>query len=332
MRPAGALGTLLAILLVVVPGVAGLGHLASSSGLASWSSPNLLLSLFVLAVLLVPFALLSLDPVVDHLRRMVDGRPITSCVLAASLLCPYSLYWGGPGKASLAALFRLVLYVGAASLLAVRLPRHRARTLGDLAVVLAVWLPVELRWLDASFPWPPKGSGRILCGLLALDLLLYLLLVVRRTEGIGYSFRLRPGDLRPVFGAFLAYALVGIPLGIATGFLSHPIGWPPPGRAAESLVLIFLFTGMPEETLFRGFLQGILTRATGRPVLALAAVALLFGLAHLDNGPHPDWRYFVLATLAGLAYGWVYMARGRVVAPALTHTLVDTTWKLFFSR
>ena len=104
-------------------------------------------------------------------------------------------------------------------------------------------------------------------------------------------------------------------------------------RAITTLsVLIFLFTGVPEETLFRGFLQGVLARGTGRALVALAAVSLLFGAAHLDNGPSPDWRYAVLATLAGVAYGSVYLKTRRIIAPALTHTLVDATWKLLFSR
>ena len=65
--------------------------------------------------------------------------------------------------------------------------------------------------------------------------------------------------------------------------------------------------------------------------LRLVAASLVFGAAHLDNGPHaPDWRYGVLASLAGLAYGWVYLRTRRILAPAIAHTLVDVTWSLFF--
>ena len=37
-----------------------------------------------------------------------------------------------------------------------------------------------------------------------------------------------------------------------------------------------------------------------------------------------------LASLAGLAYGWVYMKTRRILAPAVTHALVDVTWVFFF--
>ncbi len=330
MRVGRAGRLLLAILLAAVPGVAGIAHLAREIGSARDAPLDLHLSLFVLAILFVPYALLSRPEIIDALRRTVDGRSITSCVLAAGLLCPYSLYWGVPGKATLDGLFRMVLYIGAASGLATFWPLGRRRLPGDLLVILAVWLPVELGWLDRSFPWPPGGSGRILCVLLALDLLLYLMLVVRRVDGAGYTLSPRRGDLMPALGAFVLFALVAIPLGLSLGFLRPGGGWPRPGASLERLVLTFLFTGVPEETLFRCFLQSRLERWTRRPLLSLCAASLIFGLAHLDNGPSPDWRYCALATLAGLAYGSVYRARRTVVAPALTHTLVDVTWKLAF--
>ncbi len=77
------------------------------------------------------------------------------------------------------------------------------------------------------------------------------------------------------------------------------------------------------------FFQNFLERGTGRAGLALVLGSLFFGASHLNNGPRPDWRYFVLATLAGLAYGWVDQRRRRLSAPAVTHTLVDVTWTAF---
>ena len=60
---------------------------------------------------------------------------------------------------------------------------------------------------------------------------------------------------------------------------------------------IFIFIGIPEELLFRGIIQNLLEKAIGRPALALGVASLIFGAAHLNNGPSPDWRYFLLATL-----------------------------------
>jgi membrane protease YdiL (CAAX protease family) len=330
MRSERPLAVLLA---VIVPAFLGIVHLlwrAGRSHPVPWSSPALAVSLFVLGLLLVPYALLSLPSVVEHLRRIVDGRPITSLVLAGAFLPPYALYWGFAGDARTAGLAGFGLYVGGTATLAALLPRGRARWAGDLAVVSVVWLPVELRWLDRSFPWPPNGAGRILCGVLALDLLLYLMLVVRRDDGVGYHFGLRAADLRTALAAFALFSLIGIPIGLGSGFLSITGRPPRLDDVAEKVALIFLFTGVPEETLFRGMLQRITARWSGRLWVGLTLASIVFGAAHLDNGPSPDWRYFLLATLAGLAYGWVYQRTGRIGPCALTHTLVDATWKTFF--
>jgi membrane protease YdiL (CAAX protease family) len=86
-------------------------------------------------------------------------------------------------------------------------------------------------------------------------------------------------------------------------------------------VAIYLATGVPEEFLFRGLIQNTLERAIGRAALPIASI--IFGLAHL-----PDLRYVLLATLAGLAYGWVYQTTRRITASAVTHALVDWIWVL----
>jgi len=320
--------TPVAALLAPAAGIAVVACWLLRKGTGPEGSAPLASALAALGLLLVPYALLASAPIVDALRRFVDGRPITTLALAGSLLCPYLLYWGIAGKAKPGALFGLVAYVAAASLAALALPLARARWAGDALVVLAVWLPLEGRWLDASFPWPAGGPGRLLGGVLGLDLLLYQMLVVRKFDGLGFS--LLPGwkDLRAAAVGFAAFAAVGIPIGLWSGFLAPARAAAGAGQAVMTIVGIYLFTGIPEETLFRGCVQGLLERWTGRRDAALAVASLVFGLAHLNNGPSPDGRYALLATLAGVAYGWVYQRTRRVAAPALVHTLVDATWVL----
>ena len=83
---------------------------------------------------------------------------------------------------------------------------------------------------------------------------------------------------------------------------------------------------MPEEFLFRGLIQNLLSRRLGVP-LGLAVGSVIFGLSHL-----PDPRYAVLATIAGVAYGWVYLRTGKVTASAITHALVDAVWVILLRR
>jgi len=59
---------------------------------------------------------------------------------------------------------------------------------------------------------------------------------------------------------------------------------------------------------------------------------LLFGATHLNNGLHPDWRYFVLATVAGLFYGAAYIKTQNLFVPAVIHTLVDAVWIQFLMK
>ena len=49
----------------------------------------------------------------------------------------------------------------------------------------------------------------------------------------------------------------------------------------------------------------------------------------VKHAPPLNWRYALLATLAGFAYGWVYRRTGRLAAAAVTHGLVDWTWSTF---
>jgi membrane protease YdiL (CAAX protease family) len=292
---------------------------------------GIVLSLLTLGLLLLPLPALLSGRGVRSLKTWVDGRPLRAAALPAVLLVPCLLYWSIPGVATLAGILRVVLYIGVPSVLAVVLPRGRWRLAGDALVVLCIWLPVELRFLTASFPWPHGSTGSFPMSPLGLDLLLYLMLVARGFDATGLTLRVEARDVASATGSFAAFAAVGVPIGLRTGFLIFGVhdGAPLFGLAAGLVILIF--TGIPEEVLFRGFIQTMLVRFTGRPLVGLVTASLIFGVAHLDNGPHaPDWRYGVLATLAGLAYGWVYLRTRRILAPAIAHTLVDVTWSLFF--
>ncbi len=44
----------------------------------------------------------------------------------------------------------------------------------------------------------------------------------------------------------------------------------------------------------------------------------------------PNWRYAILAAVAGFAYGKVFEKSSSVLAPALLHAMVDWTKHYFF--
>jgi hypothetical protein len=189
-----------------------------------------------------------------------------------------------------------------------------------LIAAVSLWLPIEFDLLP-SLRLPDPGGLRA-TPFVGLTNGLFLFLVACPVQRIGYTFRLRGCDVRPALLATLIFALVGLPIGLATGFLQ----WHPRIEWVTTLVTplaIYLATAVPEEFLFRGLIQNALEQWFDRAALPLAAV--IFGLAHL-----PDMRYVVLATLAGVAYGWVYRKTRRITAAAMTHALVDWIWVWLF--
>lgn len=91
------------------------------------------------------------------------------------------------------------------------------------------------------------------------------------------------------------------------------------------------FTCIPEEALFRGFvqqgLQDRLRDSRHRELIALTAASVLFGLAHFAGG----LRYIFLATVAGFGYGWIYQRTRAIESSILVHFMVNALHFVFFT-
>jgi membrane protease YdiL (CAAX protease family) len=58
---------------------------------------------------------------------------------------------------------------------------------------------------------------------------------------------------------------------------------------------------------------------------------VIFGLAHLNKrATFFNWRYVILATVAGFFYGRAWLAERRLMASSITHATVDTVWSIWF--
>jgi membrane protease YdiL (CAAX protease family) len=169
--------------------------------------------------------------------------------------------------------------------------------------------------------------------LLVFEAAIVVVTLVRPIARVGYTFDLSRHDVVTAGAAFAAFAVIAIPVGLATGFIEY--GWRPFdalewGREVSHFVFQVALT---EELVFRGLLQNGLERlgfAARRWPRALVITALIFGAAHLGHPPVPNWLYGILATLAGIAYGWVWHRTGKITAAALTHAAVDLVWVLAF--
>jgi membrane protease YdiL (CAAX protease family) len=96
------------------------------------------------------------------------------------------------------------------------------------------------------------------------------------------------------------------------------------------LIGILFFTAWPEELLFRGLLQNILVRSAKSDLAGWWTASVLFGFSHITNMGFPNWRYVILASIAGLFYGWTWRKTGSIFASAIVHGLVDATWHFLF--
>ncbi|MGC1646784.1 MAG: CPBP family intramembrane glutamic endopeptidase [Candidatus Sulfotelmatobacter sp.] len=196
----------------------------------------------------------------------------------------------------------------------------------DAVILLTLGLAVDLRWFDAA--WPPGWRG--LNNLLLVDAGLYGFLAIRRLDGTGFDFHLRLSDWKSGLRELLFFAPVVIALGLALGFL-HPHGnLPPFGKAILSWAGIFVFVAVLEELFFRAWVQNLLERRVGRNA-ALVIASVLFGLSHFNKrSAQFNWRYVLLATIAGIFYGRAWRENRRVPASAITHTCVDWLWSWWF--
>ncbi len=201
----------------------------------------------------------------------------------------------------------------------------------DYAAMLAIWLPVKFRWLAHHlWPYPDAQFSYILTILVALAVGMIAFLSVRRLDGVGYSIGWGRGWTFQVAFNFLVTAALVIPLGESIGFIRFEPHWSQARTLPFVGLGILLFTAWPEEFVFRGLLQNILSRTTRSENAGWMIASTLFGLAHIPNGHFPNWRYVLLATIAGLFYGRAWRKTGSLFPAALVHALVDVTWHFLF--
>jgi uncharacterized protein len=196
----------------------------------------------------------------------------------------------------------------------------------DALILLGLGLAVDLRWFDRAWP----TGLRALNELFLVDAGLYGFLVIRQLSGTGFDFHLKWSDWKTGLRELVFFAPIVLLLGLALGFIHPHRNLPGIASALLRWVGIFLFTAVPEELFFRAWVQNLLERRLGRPG-ALAIASLLFGLSHFNKrSAHFNWRYVLLATIAGIFYGRAWRERRRVPASTITHASVDWLWGLWF--
>jgi uncharacterized protein len=196
----------------------------------------------------------------------------------------------------------------------------------DAFILLVLGLAVDLRWFDSAWP----AGLRALNELFLVDAGLYGYLAIRQLRGVGFDFHLHWNDWKTGLRELVFFTPIVIALGLALGFIHPHRNLPGIGNALLRWILIFFFTAVPEELFFRGWVQNLLERRIGRHA-ALVVASILFGLSHFNKrSAHFNWRYVLLATIAGIFYGRAWREQRRIPASTITHASVDWLWGLWF--
>src|ERR1700728_3525851 len=266
----------------------------------------------------------------ERASRVVGRWPLAVRVaVPAMLVLPYVVIAAGQN------MFRwpwFALYAGLPVVMAWLLARAAAAdpeqrgNWRDALILLTLGLAVDLRWFDVAWPAGLRGLGN----LLLVDAGLYAFLGIRQLKRTGFDFHLRWSDWKSGLRELAFFAPAVLLLGIALGFIHPHANVPAVSKAALTWIGIFVFVAVPEELFFRAWVQNLLERRMGRlPALVIASV--LFGLSHFNKrSTHFNWRYVLLATIAGIFYGRAWRAERRVPASTITHTCVDWLWSWWF--
>jgi len=203
----------------------------------------------------------------------------------------------------------------------------------DFAAILFLWLPLEFAAGAHLVPRPAQGFLHSVAYGVAILLGLVLFLSYRALPGMKYNL---PRDRRDWLLPLIGFAIVApllIVVGVAIDFIPMP-HWSTTagGKMVAAVGIVFAGTALPEEILFRALIQNLLMRRFGEGWKTLLLASVIFGAAHLDNGPQavPNWRYAIEATIAGVAYGRVFQKSNSITSSAMLHTMVDWTKHFFF--
>src|SRR6266850_1569009 len=270
--------------------------------------------------------------VLERLQHWIDMQPARVMLVPAGLWLLYVVYAVGMNIAGGTAVITMAVYLTVPFVAFWPVRNMAGRLWLEPLVILWIWLPLELGIVRRILITTPGADLHYaFAQLLAIDAGDVAFAVWDRMSYIGYRFEADRNILRTGLSNFLMFSAIAIPLGLVIRFISYSFSisklYPMPALFAG----IFLFTALPEEFLFRGLIQNWIEHATGNTRVSLIVAAVIFGAAHLNNGPPiPNYRYFLMAGIAGVFYGRAWWSTGSLMASSLTHALVDTFWSVFF--
>jgi uncharacterized protein len=262
----------------------------------------------------------------QFVEKAVGGRgAIISPVVPLGAVLVYSCSITGNARLAIAG----AAYALLPALILARSAGKQPGTWEDYAALAVLWVPVQFHWIYQLFPYPAPLT-HTLSIVLALSTGVAGFVLVRGLEGVGYAVEWRRGFGWTFGFLYVVYAAIAVILGIRMGFLTFAPSLTRGPSLPIAVLGILFFTAWPEEFLFRGILQNLLARTLNNEWAGWAVASLIFGLSHLHHAPYPNWKYALMATIAGLFYGRAWMKTRSLVPGTLVHAAVDISWHILF--
>ena len=321
---------LLAILGLTLAAVVAEGVLLLRVHLDPWRLAALLESLALMLGAVVAF---TRDDFIEQLKRWAFNSWILAVLMPFALLIPYLILAYTTHTFSRLALAKLAVYIAVPLLLLLpnRLYYVERASWRDFAAIASLAVPVGAGWLSGIWVWPEDIY--IFRPIFCVCVGAYAFLVIRGLKDCGFKLVFTTSDLTEGSINFLAFIILAIPLGLWLHFIHphmHHVGV---FGFISDFVGIYITIAIPEEFLFRGVLQNLLVKtfqSRYHELYGLLMASVIFGLSHLHHAPVPNWKYAIMATVAGIFYGNAWRVQKRTSSSAFTHALVDTVWHFWF--
>lgn len=202
--------------------------------------------------------------------------------------------------------------------------------------LLVLYGAVALGKVSASLypaPWP-KSPVPIIGELTWLSTLIFAVLVFRRPGTINYGFLPTAKEWLQGVKWFLLFLPAALAVAIPIGFAKLRTLPADPARIILAVVGTFLghfiFVALREEFLFRGMLLPNLQKRFGA-AKGIFAASIVFGAVHLPYGEFPNWRFALVAAVAGYFYARAYLATGSIRSAMVTHAMTNVVARVFLS-
>ena len=260
-------------------------------------------------------------------------RLLQACLIWLGGLAPIALLHASLGTVP-DEMGLLIVSVGIVSMWFVLLPH---RPLADVLLLVLLAAFVLLPWYQGFFPAVPGGPKLAgLAKLLWLRLGIAVFIYVRGWKVPGLGLWPKREDWRVGIQQFLIFFALLLPIGIYFKILRFQLPnielWLLPFATVGFFCVVYLFLAYGEEFFFRGVLQPLLSRNLGGKWVGIVLSSLCFGAVHLPYRKFPNWRFALMATVAGIFYARAFEKANSLRAAMIAHALVVTVWTILFSR